>query len=351
MIRIVFASILLIAISVSLQDCSRVHLDSAYVHTGPCARPYGSNCDWMTRMLEAYPDSDITLTQICLPASHDAGMYLTQHCTAFANTGNTQTQYLRMANQLESGIRMFDIRPEFYKGKFYTIHSTKCDGPGCRGDDLQTILEQTNDFLNTHSELVIFNMSHYCHTSPEDPALLALIKNTIADKIYTGLVNIPASFIHRSLHEILSPGVKKGKIIFLFEGINNTNENRLRGFYDISIMPSAGGWTNDNKLPLLKQHQLENFSRYEGNGKRLYQIAWQITQHDAQAVRSAFSPNSPVAIRKKAAIANRELPIMLDSLVHKGTIRKGNIPNIIWFDMADTAMANQCIKMTKLNLE
>ena len=116
----------MLALCMFAQDCSRKPIYRANLKDSVCEPTSNNTCDWMTELLRSHPAQDIALTDICLPASHDAGMYLTQYCTAFGNSGNTQTQYLPMQQQLEAGLRLFDVRPAYYRDDFYTWHETKC---------------------------------------------------------------------------------------------------------------------------------------------------------------------------------------------------------------------------------
>jgi hypothetical protein len=344
-------AIVFIALCTLLEACSRMPIYQVNLNTPICSNIPGSTCDWMSQLLQANPSKHLSLADICLPGSHDAAMYMNQHCTAFANTGNTQTQYLPMKQQLESGLRIFDIRPWYEDGRFYTHHSTHCDGLGCKGDMLINILHATREFLDTHHELVILQISHPCHTSASDSVLLSLLAATLGDRIYreTKPANVP--FIQVPLQDLLPADGKTGKVLITIEGAENNAATRAKGIFNDNILPTAGGWTNDNKLPLLEEHQRKNLSAYQGNGSALYTLAWQITQHNEEALRSALAPHARASIRHGAYRANQAFPAFLDSLIKTGNIRKGKIPNIIWSDFVDTAVTKQCMKLTKLNVE
>jgi len=305
----------------------------------------------MSEMLGAQPDKPIALVDICLPASHDAGMYLTQYCTAFGNSGNTQTQYLPMKQQLEAGLRLFDFRPTYFRDEFYTWHETKCDGLGCHGDKLKNILLATREFLDTHHELVILELSHFCHTSATDTAFLSLLTSTLGDHIYRESIPSDIPLIKRPLRQMLPAGSKTGKVLLLIESASHTIDYRAKGFFNSDEEHAVGGWTNDNMYPQLCEHQLAQFSKYPGNGTNLFTLAWQITQHDEQALRSALAPHARVAIYKGSYKANHQLPGFLDSLIRSGDIHRGKIPNIIWSDFADTAVVHQCMKLTSISVD
>lgn len=340
----------LLFILLLMPTCSRKPIYKVNLNQSVCNATGANTCNWMNNLILANPDKTICLANICLPASHDAGMYLTQYCTAFANTGNTQTQYLPMKQQLDAGLRMFDLRPWYFEHEFYAHHSTHCEGLGCKGDLFKNILLQTKQFLASHQELVILNLTHYCHTSPTDTAFLNLLTRILGDYVYKDTTNSNAELIQIPLKQILASKHGDGKVILMFEGLGNTLENRKRGFFDISLLHTTGGWTNDNYLDNLQEHQRQNFINYVGNGTELYELAWQVTQHDEQALRCALAPNARVALRKSATKANATLPDFIDQLIAKGELRKGKIPNILWDDYADTALTYQCVKINKLNI-
>jgi hypothetical protein len=337
-------SIIALLLSLSLQDCVRPPYH-ANLMTGLCNAPI-STCDWMSTMISAHPD--VALTDICLPASHDAAMYMTQHCTPFANVGNTQTQYLPLKQQLEAGVRLFDLRPWVLDGEFYGHHSTHCDGLGCKGDKLINMLTATRNFVDKHHELVILMFTHYCHTSAKDTAFLSLLTGTLGDLIYRETSPSDMPIIGTPLRKILGEG-KEGKVLLLLEAAENSPANHAIGFFNTDVLKTFGGWSNDNEYELLREHQLQRFAAYQGNGPALFELAWQITQHDPQAVHSAFAPYSRIAIRNGAYHANLHLPVLLDSLIKVGAIHKGKIPNIIWSDCVDTMVTHQCMKLSAIS--
>ncbi len=313
--------------------------------------PNVETANWMSNLLKANPTTTIALKDIAIPGSHDAAMYIIQDCY-LGNECNTQTQYLNMKDQLEAGLRMFDVRPILYKGKYYTQHATDCVGFGCKGDIMDNILSQTNTFLDTHAELVFLNLSHFCELEPDDASFLAFVNNKLGDKIYkeTTVNSIP--FIKRPLTDFIPTNRKTGKVVLVFDtGIANTPANKALGLFTANIFPTSGGWTDDDNFPELKQNQLNNFSSYVNDSTRLFQFSWQITQNVDQAVACVLTPESSTSIESAAQNANTQLSIIVDSLTSNNTIRKGKIPNIIYVDFADKFVTNLCIKLSKLNVE
>src|SRR6185295_19822227 len=100
------------AIAFIFLSCSKEHQDETIITS-----------DWMNQLITGNPNKDITLTDITVPAAHDAGTYVQTICSV-ANSCNTQTQHLDISDQLKAGIRIFDIRPVLYNGEYYTQHFT-----------------------------------------------------------------------------------------------------------------------------------------------------------------------------------------------------------------------------------
>lgn len=126
--------------------------------------------NWMTLL-----DDSLSLKQICIPGSHDAGMYsanipveinspfvqgpvkqaIDGAVTLFAK-GLAQTQHKNIYEQLKSGVRYFDIRAKLYQNEFYIYH-----GPAY-GPMLKTVLADINKFREeAKGETIILNFSHF----------------------------------------------------------------------------------------------------------------------------------------------------------------------------------------------
>src|SRR5207237_2614554 len=117
---------------------------------------------WMHDRLDTLGNRQ--LNRLVLPASHDAAMYhggwkLTSTSAKplslpFAILGKTQS--LSIYGQLMAGVRYFDLRPRWMRGRFVLYH-----GP-ISGPDLGEVLRDINRFASeAHYELVILKFSHF----------------------------------------------------------------------------------------------------------------------------------------------------------------------------------------------
>lgn len=103
---------------------------------------------WMTeRRAQLGP---LKIPQIVFPSSHDSAMY------TYGLSALGKTQYLSVFDQLEYGIRYFDLRPK-KSGDKIIIHHGPIAGP-----DLSTILAEIQRYCNFgHRELIIIDWSHF----------------------------------------------------------------------------------------------------------------------------------------------------------------------------------------------
>ena len=122
------------------------------------------NEDWMAAFTDR---QDLTLADITIPVSHDAGLSEAAGCyTPYSSSmGKNQTicQYVDVAGQLSAGSRGFDIRIGVHSGVVRTFHGEGVGGGalGGWGQTANSIFQQINTFLANHpGEIVITRISH-----------------------------------------------------------------------------------------------------------------------------------------------------------------------------------------------
>lgn len=106
------------------------------------------NSDWMKNLAGSFPMSSLSI-----PGTHDSGAYTYGRET-------TETQEMRIPEQLKAGIRVFDIR----LGNNHLNFDTECVGPdlytfhgiSCQFEKFKDVLEQIKTFLQDHSGEVAF---------------------------------------------------------------------------------------------------------------------------------------------------------------------------------------------------
>jgi hypothetical protein len=310
-------------------------------------RNLDTHADWMTSLINTKGEA-VTLRNISVPRAHDAGMYELTSCSLGANACNTKTQDINMTAMLSAGVRMYDIRPTLSDGTYYTEHSTECGGLGCKGDLISNILQQTKDFLDTHSELVVFTFGHWCNTGVEDEDLLTMVESVMGDRLHKD-GNSSGNFIDTPIGNILDVNGAKGKLIIMYSGATETPENRAKGMFTYSYIPTEGSYANSYNFNEMSSDQIQKFNDFDPNNNAIFRTSWTMTLDAGLSIACVFSPNE--SIEFYANQANDALPSSIDELIANETIRKGKIFNIISVDFADTFVTDECIKLSALNLE
>lgn len=136
-----------------------------------------THAHWMEDLPRA-----LTLQHICMPGSHDAGMYDTKIIWGVGAQGLALTQKLSLYDQLRQGSRYFDLRPRHIEGKGFYVYHGLADGP-----KLEVILRDVKRFFTEGSqETVILNFSHWQDFGGQDGAFIDLL-----------LHELPANFLFR----------------------------------------------------------------------------------------------------------------------------------------------------------
>lgn len=137
---------------------------------------------WMDKISDT-----VTLDQLMMPGSHDAGMSEAHHCHALAlqvGVGYVLTQGGSVGTQLLNGARYFDIRVDYDHDKLVTYHRT--NSIGCNGQDLKDVLDETVAFLSVYTrETAIIKISHI-RSDRDDQANIKNKINNLLTASYSG---------------------------------------------------------------------------------------------------------------------------------------------------------------------
>lgn len=142
-------------------------------------------------------DDETLLNEVIIPGSHDSGTY------GMSYLG--ETQYLTIKEQLERGVRYFDLRVNKVKDKYKIYHSI------INGVDFDPILFDLLDFIkNNQTETLILDFQHFKNNSQE--YVLKRINELFDDYVITNDKNV------KDLEFISSLKIKdcRGKCLFLF---------------------------------------------------------------------------------------------------------------------------------------
>lgn len=334
---------------------------------------YNAN-KWMEEFLSPL-NSQKTLKDIIIPGSHDAGMSILTATggqqKGTINACNTLTQLLGIEQQLQQGIRMFDLRVGTYNKLLYTKHAASdCMEDaigGGYGERLKTVAIGLKKFLEENKqEVVLISFSHFC----EKEAPLSQLQDSLLNWIGTEQIykNSAATISDVPLKELA------GKVILTFEipGWNDPLFPRCdMADTSTAFINFRRAYASTNDMNKLLQSELDFFNKLKTGVSRndLIRLDWQITQSadEASAICNDFQDDklNPIVngaillanmLRKNksiidhAKLANKQLPLKINEWITDNTINKKNKPNIIYVDVAGTWATDYCISLLKTPL-
>ncbi len=309
-----------------------------------------------------------SLKDIVIPGSHDAGMSVLTgtggSATGLINECNTLTQVYNIEQQLNAGIRMFDLRVGLYKGELYTKHSpSDCMEDavaGGYGEKLGDVLKAVKKFLMANSrEIVILSFSHFCNKHMTIQQQAENIAGLLGSKL----------IFHANGRQLNTVALKElaGKVIISFEGFSfpelgieaNTMTDSSGAFFNYKRRYAA-----TRSLDSLIVAEKNFFQKEKIYKNDLVRLDWQLTEAGKEA---AFICNdfqsgksNPIVdgaillintINKHKTIMDlafegaKSLPLKIYEWLGDGTITKVNKPNILYVDVAGTWITDFCIDM------
>ncbi|WP_298733447.1 hypothetical protein [uncultured Chitinophaga sp.] len=328
---------------------------------------------WMQDLFHPHR-ADLSLKDIVIPGSHDAGMSVLSgtggQMKDAINSCNTLTQRLPIRSQLEEGIRMFDLRIGKFANALYTKHAqSDCDadavGAGY-GEKFSDVLDGLRSFLEEHKmETVILNFSHFCDADVPTAS--------IADTLVASLGGHLFSHSARKLAELQLKDLA-GKVIVVFEQRAYHN-----GTIDSCTIADASGAfinyrrkyaaTNDMQKLLAAQLAFFNSMKDGVSDNDLVRLDWQLTQsgQEAALICNGYRPDKTGALvsgvillanalKKNETIldlsakGNRLMLPTLSEWIANGTINPRNKPNILYVDVAGSWITDYCIDLNNSRL-
>ncbi|MEN0052617.1 MAG: phosphatidylinositol-specific phospholipase C domain-containing protein [Mucilaginibacter sp.] len=316
---------------------------------------------------------NLTLKDIVIPGSHDAGMSALNGVggtqSGSINPCNTLTQKLNIGKQLNAGIRMFDLRVGQFKNSIYTKHSSSdCMAEamgGGYGERFKDILDSVKTFLDQHQkEFIILTFSHFCQKEASASKVAdTIIKVLGKERIYN---NQSKSIDQIKLNQLA------GKVIVTFEQYasadklidSNSMADKANTFLNFRRAYAA---TNQIAKLLTREELFFNQLKDGTNKNDLVRLDWQLTQSSDEAalVCNDFQNDKvdPVingvmlltnVIKKNQSIidlakfGNKHLPAKVNEWINSGIINKNNKPNILYVDVAGAWITDYCIELNKL---
>ena len=160
---------------------------------------FGRN--WMKHHREQWGDS--LIKDLCLPASHDAGAYRIQWSTWLGGDGQVVTQTKTILEQLDLGVRRFDIRPKLIpdaKKPWSCGHGTDTGlgflgWQGGIGVTIKDVVDDINTFTAGKEELIFLDMREVQKIEQgitmdfEDSKSTGYVKKSVSDSEWMSLLD------------------------------------------------------------------------------------------------------------------------------------------------------------------
>lgn len=312
--------------------------------------PEPDNTGWMAALLARKPG--VTLNNLAMPGSHDAGMYITTNCSITVKSEWARTQGGDIARQLKAGSRYFDFRV-YWDGNDYRIGHFGSMG-GCYGPPLSEVLDQVKTFIQGggSKEAIILKFSHTMGDSPLQPflpgpvpipnpsyrspaqvakATVDMVKNKLGTSVYTSR-NADADLSQTLLSEV------SGKVVTTFGSEFKDYWSAASGVFPYRDIPDTGyglrvydNYSNTDSLPNMVDDQLKKLQSYGGWGKGyLFLLSWTLT-----------GAAGLLDIQVLAGMANPWLPQTLSDI----KAGKLNHPNIVFLDYIDPYICRNIIDL------
>ncbi len=163
--------------------------------------------EWLGKWLDCISD-EVLLKDIVIPGSHDAGT--TQMMWA------AKTQDKTIKEQMECGVRYFDVRPQNKDGDLVIFHGM------ITGERLEVIIENMRKFLEKNpSEMLIVDFQHF----QGDHSVMDMTDKMIVDKLGSMLVRNNTGKSDLDFVSSLKLGDTRGKAIIFWGNMFGDQSN------------------------------------------------------------------------------------------------------------------------------
>jgi hypothetical protein len=347
-------------------------------YTGTDAKLYISSFSsydpkkWMEEILHPLTSTK-KLRDIVFPGAHDAGMSVLTKAggqqKGTINECNTLTQKLNIEEQLNAGIRMFDLRAGTLDKLLYAKHcSSDCMEDaigGGYGESLRTAATAMEKFLlKNKQEIILLSFSHFCEReTPLNGLKDSLLKWLTPQLVFR--VAGQTSIGQLPLNQLA------GKVIISFE----TMEDPDPRFPSCSIASSSAAFVNfvreyaathDVRKLVEKEKAFFLSLKRQTKDNDLIRLDWQLTQNSTEApiICNDFEDEklNPLVngilflankVQKNKSIidrsleGNKYLPLTITDWIKDGTINKDNKPNILYVDVAGPWITDFCVDLLR----
>lgn len=228
--------------------------------------------NWMSKL----PDS-FTLSEVCMPGSHDSGMYKFTASIGKAlgsmdiQRRLSQTHKSTILEQLNSGIRYYDLRPIRYSlpkveiyHEYFAYHTPNSSTPPLLatpglGGRFKEIFSDIKKFMNQSQETVFLEITHYNFDAEYRDEFVKFLRDNLGQWMLTKAEVDNRAFADIPLSDL------RGKIVTIFEtsdGHNNVMpDSFLESQNDIFIKKTEG--TTKNGRDFKSYDSYANAQNYE----------------------------------------------------------------------------------------
>lgn len=223
---------------------------------------------WMKHL-----NDNLTLKQICIPGSHDAGMHSTKNWAR----GLAITQHFSLKEQLEHGCRYFDLRPRFIDGKGLYVYHGASDGP-----KMELILKDIESYCTSNSfktETFILSFTDYkdfTETAHHDE-FITMVNKHLGKYIFAPPAN------NQNAHTDIPLKDLRGKIIISTDNDNSKTSANNAGLplFRLGIQfDRFDEYSNKRDYEDMLLHQNDKFNNF--NDHRLFLLNWTLTPANAE---------------------------------------------------------------------
>lgn len=294
--------------------------------------------NWMSKL-----DKKLSLKEICIPGSHDAGMYtayvepvqlqdsfsekavsvVIASFATFFGEHLAKTQGKTIYEQLKLGARYFDLRPKTWNDERYIFH-----GPAY-GPKVTTVLSDVKKFMKeAKNETVILNWSHFEKFNSEiDEDFINCLYDTLNPFLFDAdTLDAPTKGSINSIFEVPLEKIR-GKVILLIEGNSAMYKDAVlakqrKGIYYLGDANDiTTGKVKANRLLTvniydkyadkedydeMKKDQEKKFAGFNNNNE-LFLLNWTLTTNEEKLVNDIkkatnTSSKTGIAIQAIAAV-------------------------------------------------
>lgn len=344
---------------------------------------------WMTR--DWYHLWGRRFADVCLPGSHDAGMYVNTHTQGGASSASVLNQSKSIYDQLCAGARFLDLRPTNYRGNWYAGHfnpdaPTFGDYPaGGVGGSMDTIMRDIRRFLTeTSNEIIILAIRKFYDTGDQKVALK--LKRKMARTFHGYLRQKLRGYLyyHSQIDDVgmvmTGTGTRRqpnpmgweleavrrfGRVIPVYYGVEKGSRLGRNGPWIIppiewiepdlltdGIISFREPYEGDEDKEDIWKHQWDEFFRSRGNEDRRFhnfQLVHRRWQPFSESIRSRGRSVNQHMLGNQSRMNNVINRLREQRLIERADWRRQKMLNTITIDEFDPRLTEFCRRVTRVD--